>query len=135
MRHLHTPEGAADPGLTEEGQRHARLLADFFTEEPPATIFVSTTKRARQTAAPLAATLGITPRLYDPRDTAGLITAVMKEPPPVLIVGPLHTVPDIVSALGGERPDTLLHAAFGGVWMSSGSRRVQSTVCLCALSP
>src|SRR3546814_8662494 len=62
MRHLHTPEGAADPGLTEEGQRHARLLADFFTEEPPATIFVSTTKRARQTAAPLAAKLGITPR-------------------------------------------------------------------------
>src|SRR3546814_12688071 len=79
MRHRHTPEGAADPGLTEEGQRHARLLADFFTEEPPATIFVSTTKRARQTAAPLAAKLGITPRLYDPRDTAGLITAVMKD--------------------------------------------------------
>src|SRR3546814_14200820 len=82
MRHLHTPEGAADPGLTEEGQRHARLLADFFTEEPPATIFVSTTKRARQTAAPLAAKLGITTTLYDPRATARLIPQGHKNPPP-----------------------------------------------------
>ncbi|HEY9553789.1 SixA phosphatase family protein [Allosphingosinicella sp.] len=128
MRHLHTPEGAADPGLTEEGQRHARLLADFFTEEPPATIFVSTTKRARQTAAPLAAKLGITPRLYDPRDTAGLITEVMKEPPPVLIVGHSNTVPDIVAALGGERPEPLVHEDFGDVWKISGSRRVTTRV-------
>ena len=40
VRHLHTPEGAADPDLTEEGQRHARLLADWFEgHEAPATIF------------------------------------------------------------------------------------------------
>src|SRR3546814_13280598 len=95
MRHLHTPEGAADPGLTEEGQRHARLLADFFTEEPPATIFVSTTKRARQTAAQLAAKLGITQTLYDPRDTARPLTEVMKEQPPGTIVGPSKQVPEI----------------------------------------
>ncbi len=124
MRHLHTPEGATDPDLTEEGQRHARLLADFFIVEPPATIFVSTTKRAQQTAAPLAAKLGITPRLYDPRDTAGLITEVMKEPPPVLIVGHSNTVPDIVAALGGERPEPLVHEDFGDVWKISGRQRV-----------
>ena len=125
MRHLHTPEGATDPDLTEEGQRYAQRLADFFIDqEPPATIFVSTTKRAQQTAAPLAAKLGITPRLYDPRDTAGLITEVMKEPPPVLIVGHSNTVPDIVAALGGQRPGPLVHEDFGDVWKISGRQRV-----------
>ena len=124
VRHLHTPEGAADPDLTEEGQRHAQLLADWFEgQEAPATIFVSTTKRAQQTAAPLAAKLGITPRLYDPRDTPGLIAEVMKEPPPVLIVGHSNTVPEIVAALGGERPGPLVHEDFGDVWKISGSRR------------
>src|SRR3546814_12667354 len=52
MRHLHTPEGAADPGLTEEGQRHARLLADFFPEEPPAATFLLTTKTPPPTDTP-----------------------------------------------------------------------------------
>src|SRR5688572_26720279 len=91
MRHLHTPEGVQDPDLTTEGQRHAQLLANWFGEAPPATIFVSNTKRAQQTAAPLAARLGLTPRIYDPRDTRFLITEIMKEPPPVLIVGHSNT--------------------------------------------
>ena len=122
MRHLNTPEGVPDPDLTDEGQRNAQRLVEWFDgRPPPATIFVSTTKRARQTAAPLAAKLGITPRLYDPADTAGLITEVMKEPPPVLIVGHSNTVPDIVAALGGRRPGPLTHEDFGDVWTVSGS--------------
>jgi broad specificity phosphatase PhoE len=124
VRHLNTPEGANDPDLTPEGQQNAQRLADWFTGEPPAVIFVTDTKRARQTAAPLAAKLGITPRLYDPRDTADLIAEVMKEPPPVLIVGHSNTVPDIVAALGGERPEPLVHEDFGNIWIISGPRRV-----------
>jgi broad specificity phosphatase PhoE len=123
MRHLNTPEGMQDPDLTEEGQRNARLLADWFTAEPPVTIFVSNTRRAQQTAAPLAAKLGITPRIYDPRDTPGLIAEVLKEPAPVLIVGHSNTVPDIVEALGGARPGPLVHEDFGDVWTISGSDR------------
>ena len=124
MRHLHTPEGATDPDLTQEGQGMAQLLADRFPGEPPATIFVSTTKRAQQTAAPLAARLGITLILYDPRDTPALIAEALKEPPPVLIVGHSNTVPDIVAALGGERPAPLVHEDFGDLWTISGSPRV-----------
>ena len=122
MRHLNTPQGVADPDLTDAGRRNARLLVEWFAgREPPATIFVSTTKRAQQTAAPLAAELGITPRLYNPADTAGLIAEVLKEPPPVLIVGHSNTVPDIVAALGGNRPEPLMHEDFGDVWTVSGS--------------
>lgn len=121
MRHLNTPEGVPDPDLTAEGERQAERLANWFPAmEPPATIFVSTTKRAQQTAAPLAARLGITPKLYDPADTPGLIAEAQKEPPPVLIVGHSNTVPDIIQALGGARPAPLVHEDFGDVWTIRG---------------
>lgn len=123
MRHLDTPAGVQDPDLTAEGQRNAQLLADWFGANPPATIFVSNTRRAQQTAAPLAAKLGVTPRIYDPRDTPTLIGEIMKEPPPVLIVGHSNTVPDIVQALGGERPKALTHEDFGDIWVIRGDRR------------
>lgn len=123
MRHLHTPAGLPDPDLTQEGRRQAQLLADWFANDPPVTIFVSNTKRAQQTAAPLAARLGITPRIYDPGDTPGLIGEILKEPAPVLIVGHSNTVPDIVQALGGARPGPLTHEDFGDIWVISGPRR------------
>lgn len=123
MRHLHTPEGVQDPDLTPEGQRNAALLANWFGEAPPAAIFVSNTKRAQQTAAPLAARLGLTPRIYDPRDTSFLITEIMKEPPPVLVVGHSNTVPDIVQGLSGRRSEQLTHEDFGDIWVISGDRR------------
>ena len=123
MRHLHTPEGVEDPELTPEGQNYAQRLADFFAASPPATIFVSNTKRAQQTAAPLAARLGIAPRIYDPRDTRFLVTEIMKEPPPVLIVGHSNTVPDIVQALSGRRSKELTHKDFGDIWVIRGDRR------------
>jgi broad specificity phosphatase PhoE len=122
MRHLDTAAGLADPGLTEEGKRKAQLLADSFPGQPPSSIFVSNTRRARETAAPLAARLGITPRIYDPANTPALIAELMKEPPPILIVGHSNTVPDIVAALGGARPAPIAQDQFGDLWTVSGSR-------------
>jgi broad specificity phosphatase PhoE len=123
MRHLDTAEGASDPDLTPAGQRRAQLLADFFTGEPPAVIFVTDTKRARQTAAPLAAKLSLTPVVYDPRNTPALIAEILKSPNPALIIGHSNTVPDIVAALGGARPAPLTHQDFGDIWHISGPRR------------
>lgn len=116
LRHLHTPEGVSDPDLTDEGQRHARLLAERFKAGEIAAIYVNSTKRTQQTAAPLAAKLGVTPKFYDPRDTAGLVGMMKAETGPVLVVGHSNTVPDIVEALGGERPAPLGHPDFGDIW-------------------
>jgi broad specificity phosphatase PhoE len=123
MRHLHTPAGASDPDLTPEGQRQARLVANWFKGEPPAVIFVSDTKRARQTAAPLAAKLRLEPVVYDPRNMPALIAEIQKSPNPALIVGHSNTVPDIVAALGGVRPAPLTHEDFGDIWHVSGPQR------------
>lgn len=116
MRHLHTPEGQRDPDLTAEGQRVAALVPNWFGPERVHAIYVSDYRRTRQTAAPLAARLGLTPIVYDPRDTPGLIARVRAGPLPALIVGHSNTVPDIVTQLGGTRPEPLVHEDFGDIW-------------------
>ena len=116
VRHLHTPEGRRDPDLLPEGQAAAQRLAAMLASEPPAIIYVSDYKRTRQTAAPIAARLGLTPVVYDPADTPALAARVRQGPWPVLIVGHSNTVPDIVAALGGTRPAPLTHPDFGDVW-------------------
>ena len=116
VRHLHTPEGQRDPDLTAEGRRQAALLADWFRGDAPRAIYVSDFSRTRQTAAPLAARLGLTPIVYDPADTPGLVARVRAGPLPALIVGHSNTVPDIVEQLGGTRPGPLVHADFGDIW-------------------
>ncbi|HEV2867180.1 MAG TPA: phosphoglycerate mutase family protein [Allosphingosinicella sp.] len=116
MRHLNTPAGERDPDLTAEGQRQAALLATRLADAPPAAIYVSTFKRTQQTAAPLAARLGLAPIVYDSADTAALVARVQAGPRPALIVGHSNTVPGIVEQLGGQRPEPLAHEDFGEVW-------------------
>ena len=115
MRHLQKAEGQ-DPGLSEAGQRNAERLAAWFAEDPPAAIYVSTTRRARETAGPLAAQLGLTPKEYDPRDTPGLVARAKAEAGTVLIVGHSNTVPEIVAQLGGARPADLAETDFGDIF-------------------
>ncbi|HWH96911.1 MAG TPA: histidine phosphatase family protein [Pseudolysinimonas sp.] len=49
------------PGLTELGRRQAEAVVDALGHESIAAIYVSTMIRTHETAAPLAAALGITP--------------------------------------------------------------------------
>lgn len=124
MRHLNTPAGVPDPDLTSDGQRTAAVLVDWFsTRSKPGVIYVSSTKRAQQTAAPLAKSLGITPKIYNPSDTPGLVAAVGGESGNVLVVGHSNTVPEIIELLGEQRPAALVHEDFGDIWLLSGSPR------------
>jgi phosphohistidine phosphatase SixA len=115
MRHLQKAAGP-DPALSDAGRANAERLAAWFGRHPPAAIYVSTTRRARETAAPLAARLGLTAKEYDPSDTPGLIARVRAETGIVLIVGHSNTVPEIVERLGGARPADLGEQDFGDVW-------------------
>lgn len=114
MRHLHTPQGERDPDLLPEGQRSAQALVQMVGR--PAAIYVTPYKRTQQTAAAVAARYGLTPIVYDPADTPGLIARVRAGPLPALIVGHSNTVPDIVQQLGGTRPGDLTHPDFGDLW-------------------
>jgi len=115
MRHLQKAAGT-DPGLTDEGQRCAARLAEEMAGSGVSAVYASTTRRARETAAPLAARLGLTPVEYDPRDTPALAARVRSEPGSVLVVGHSNTVPEIVERLGGARPGDLSEDRYGEVW-------------------
>lgn len=115
VRHLQKAEGQ-DPGLSAEGARNAERLASRFGDDRPAAIYVSTTRRARETAAPLAARLGLTLKEYDPRDTPGLVARVKAEAGTVVVVGHSNTVPEIVARLGGARPADLAETDYGDIF-------------------
>jgi phosphohistidine phosphatase SixA len=124
MRHLHTPKGMKDPDLTIEGREHADALARWLSHDPPSAIYISTTKRSAQTAAPTARRFGVTPQTYDPANTPDLIGRVLQEKGTVLVVGHSNTVPDIVAGLGGTRPSDLAHEDFGDIWHVQGASRL-----------
>lgn len=114
MRHLQRPPGQ-DPSLSPEGAANAQTLAGWFTANPPKAIYVSTTKRARETAAPLADRLGLAPKDYDPGDSKALVARVAEEQGPVLIVGHSNTVPEIVELLGTPRPAEFADDDYGAI--------------------
>jgi broad specificity phosphatase PhoE len=58
-------EGVADPELAPDGVEQARRLAEYLSAEHITAIYVSPLKRARETAAPLARNLGLTPVVED----------------------------------------------------------------------
>lgn len=55
-------EGHGDPPLDPFGERQAGLLAERLEHEKISAIYVTSLQRTHQTAAPLAARLGLTPR-------------------------------------------------------------------------
>jgi phosphohistidine phosphatase SixA len=120
MRHLQKGAGS-DPSLTAEGAANARRLADWFAKnDPPAAIFVSTARRAQETAAPLADLIDVEPTVYDPRDSRALVEMVRQEEGTVLIVGHSNTVPEIVALLGGKRPADIAEDRFGDIYRVRG---------------
>ena len=128
MRHLDTPKGQRDPDLLPVGAAKAQALVAWFEGKPLAAIFVTPYRRTQQTAAPIAAVRGLMVQTYDPADEAGLIARVKAVAGPVLIVGHSNTVPDIVAALGGERPGDLVHEDFGDVWTVTEDRTARDVL-------
>jgi probable phosphoglycerate mutase len=53
--------GHGDPALAPEGRAQAELVGERLSLEPIAAIYVTTLRRTHETAAPLAARLGLTP--------------------------------------------------------------------------
>ena len=119
-RHYDTPAGETDPDLTPPGKARAEKLNAWFYGRTLKAIFVSDFKRTRQTAAPLAASLGVTPETYDPRDTPAIVARAKAPGGPVLIVGHRNTLPEIVARLGRKRPGDLKHEDFGDLWTIEG---------------
>lgn len=112
IRHLQKGEGA-DPSLTAQGAAGAQRLADILQDKKIVAIFATPTRRAMETAAPLAQRLAIPVTPYDPRNPQALVAVVAAAPGPVLVVGHSNTVPDLVAAFGGAAPAPLSDEDYG----------------------
>ena len=61
-----TPDGSpADPQLDERGREQALRLVEVLSTEPVDALYTSPSRRARETAAPLEAALGMTAEIDD----------------------------------------------------------------------
>ncbi|QNM81965.1 histidine phosphatase family protein [Sphingomonas sabuli] len=112
IRHLQKGAGD-DPSLTAEGAANAQALAGMLKAKGIVAAFATPTRRAMETAAPLAAQLGFDVTPYDPRDPAALAAAIAAASGSVLVVGHSNTVPDLVAQFGGTKPGPLGDGDYG----------------------
>lgn len=106
VRHADRVEGT--DGLTQDGQLRARHLAHALEKAGITAVITSDAARATQTAAPIAAALGLTPMTFPGADVAAFVRAIAGQPPGgvVLVAGHSNTVPRIIAGLGGPQlPD------------------------------
>jgi len=116
MRHLPKAEGS-DPPLSQAGAAQAEALAERLGNRGIKAIFATPTRRATETAQPLAKRLGIPVTPYDPGNPAELVNAARAVDGELLIVGHSNTVPDIVLRLGGSAIPALGEQDYGTVFV------------------
>ncbi|MFN6936310.1 MAG: histidine phosphatase family protein, partial [Tsuneonella sp.] len=69
-------QNGEDPSLSPEGSAAALALAETLADKRISAIFATATRRAMETAAPLALRAGLTIRQYDPRNPQQLAAQV-----------------------------------------------------------
>lgn len=106
LRHAEkASEPATDPALSPSGVARAARLAEMLGASPIAAVYASDTRRARETAAPLAARRGLPVTVRAGKDIAGLLEDIGARHVgrTVVVIGHSNTVPQIVAALTRER--------------------------------
>lgn len=102
VRHAEKVDDSRDPPLSSAGEVRAARLAEMLAEAGIERIHSTDLRRTRDTATPLADTLGITVELYDPFALSDLAARLRAEGGVHLVVGHSNTTPEMVTALGGD---------------------------------
>jgi phosphohistidine phosphatase SixA len=123
IRHADVPAGGGtDPSLNPAGLARAQELRHVLRDAGISAIFVTQFQRSRQTAAPLAADLGLVPTIGD--DVALTIDALRNRPASsvALVVGHTNTLPQISAALGNSSMPAIGAAEFDRLFVHSRGR-------------
>jgi broad specificity phosphatase PhoE len=121
VRHadIDLPRTSDDPPLIAAGRGRADALARMVGAAGISTILTSQFLRTRQTVAPLAGRLGLTPHLAPPpavlaqQVRAGALGDV------VLVAGHTDTIPEILTALGATAPPPMTEAEFDNLYVAA----------------
>lgn len=130
VRHAEKAGPSGDVDLSAIGQTRATDLATALAAFPVQGIFTSQYKRTQQTAAPVAARLGLTPVAVpvqggDARAQAAATATAIRALPTgsaALVVGHSNTVGLIVEALGGPKLDDLCDGEYAAMLVLDLSR-------------
>jgi len=97
----------ADPQLSAAGEARAQKLAAMLADANITVMFTTEFRRTKDTAAPLAAKLKLTPEVVAASQAAAMIEKIRAHADDtVFVVGHSNTVPAIIKALGG--PDVTI---------------------------
>jgi len=96
--------GGNDPDLSSAGRARADALGRILKDSGITAILTSEFKRTQETAAPTATSARVTPRVVAAKDTAALVAKLHQLNGNALVVGHGDTIPNIVKALGINRP-------------------------------
>ena len=88
-----------DPHLTNAGHQRARKLANYLQDKSISGIWSSDYFRTRETALPLAESLGIHLTIYDPHDLEALAKKLLKAGNNAYVVGHSNTTPELARLL------------------------------------
>ena len=101
VRHAEKDKGE-DPRLSLAGKDRAAVLAAMLRHSGVQRVFSSDYRRTRDTAAPVAAALGVEIEFYDPRKLDELAAILKTAGGRHLVVGHSNTTPELVTLLGGQ---------------------------------
>src|SRR5213593_4603114 len=104
--------GGNDPDLSSAGRARAEALARILKDSGITAIFTSEFKRTQETAAPTATLIHVTPTVVAAKDTTALVTKLHQLNGNALVVGHGDTIPNIVKALGINRPTNIPDADY-----------------------
>ena len=107
IRHADVDADGTDPELNAAGRARAQELLHVLGDARVVAILVTSLRRSQQTAAPLAAALGVDPTVADEVDDAVAAIRSRQRGRAVLVVGHTNTVPQIIVGLGGPAGVTI----------------------------
>jgi len=125
LRHAEKSTEQTDPSLSAAGHERAARLATLLAQTGVAAIYVSDTRRARETVEPLARRLDVQVAEYPGREIDHLATRLLDRHrgQTVLVVGHSNTVPQLLATLTGGRYVTRLDEdEFDGLYLVSVNR-------------
>ena len=128
VRHGAVDPGGSDPALSDIGHQQAAALARRFADLQPRAVYATPTRRARETAAPLAAAAGVAVTDYHPGQLPMLAEAIRREGGNVVVVGHSNTTPLLVEMLGGEPGAPIAEHEFDRIYavtLQTGDTRIE----------
>jgi phosphohistidine phosphatase SixA len=107
-----------DPPLSQAGQLRALGLAEDIPVREIEAVYVTDTKRCRDTASAVLALNAVKPIIYPPKDVVGLGDRIRKRRgQSVLVVGHSNTVPLLLAELGVEGIVLIPEDQYGDLWV------------------